>query len=143
MYQRLVVPVDGTAGSETAVPVALALAQAFSAEVIVCHVVTTPAGAKSSSAPYDAARYVSDVAARFIENGVAAKTQLQRGDPARQIHRTAVAWGADAIVMATRSRRRVEKLVLGSVADSVVRDCHLPVLLVSQRGRKAAKSVAA
>ena len=136
MYRRIVVPVDGSAGSETAVPYALALAQAFDAEVIVCYVVTTPSGPKSSDTPRDAARYASEVTARFLEGGVAAKTQVRRGDPALQIRKTAVDWSADAIVMATRSRRRVEKLMLGSVADEVVRDCRLPVLLVSSRGRR-------
>ena len=136
MYRRIVVPVDGSAASETAVPYALALAQAFDAEVIVCHVVTTPVGPKSSDTPRDAAQYASKVAAQFLEGGVAAKTQVRRGDPALQIRKTAVDWSADAIVMATRSRRRVEKLMLGSVADEVVRDCRLPVLLVSSRSRR-------
>ena len=45
----------------------------------------------------------------------------------------AAEWNVDAIVMATRSLRRVQKLVLGSVADIVVRDSRLPVLLVSSR----------
>ena len=140
MYRRIVVPVDGSAGSETAVPHALGLAQAFGAEVIVCYVVTTPDGAKKADPSRDAVDYARRVADRFVEGGVSARTQVQHGDPAVQIRKTAVTWGADAIVMATRSRRRVEKLVLGSVADEVVRDSRLPVLLVSARSRRAPKA---
>lgn len=135
MYRRIVVPVDGSAGSETAVPHALGLAQAFGAEVIVCYVVTMPEGAKKADQPKDAVDYAGGIADRFLKAGISAKTEVRRGDPALQIRKTAVAWGADAIVMATRSRRRVEKLVLGSVADEVVRDSRLPVLLVSARNR--------
>ena len=135
MYRRIVVPVDGSAGSETAVPHALGLARAFQAEVIVCHVVTAAEGTKKADVPDGAAEYASRIAERFLTGGVAAKTDVRRGDPAFQIRKSAAAWGADAVVMATRSRRRVEKLVLGSVADEVVRDSRLPMLLVSARNR--------
>ena len=135
MFRRILVPVDGTVHSEYAVAYAIDLASAVDAEVIVCRVVTTPTAANSSSDSRSAARYVSDVAQRFRDAGIATKTQVRRGDAAMEIRRTAVDWEADAIVMATRGRRRLEKLMLGSVAEAVVRDCRLPVLLVSTRRR--------
>jgi nucleotide-binding universal stress UspA family protein len=140
MYRRIVVPVDGSAHSETAVPHALSLAQAFDAEVIVCYVITAPDGTKKADPEHDAVEYVQRIAGTFREGSVRAKTQIQRGVPALQIRKTAHAFGADAIVMATRSRRRVEKLMLGSVADEVVRDSTLPVLLVSARKQRLAKA---
>ena len=138
MYQRIVVPVDGSAGSETAVPHALGLAKAFDAEVIVCYVITTPEGAKKADPAHDAVDYLQRIAQRFRDAGVQAKTQLARGEPALQIRKTAQTFGVDAIVMATRSKRGVERLMLGSVADEVVRDSKLPVLLVSARNPRRA-----
>lgn len=135
MFRRILVPVDGSSGSERAIPYALELAQVLGAEVVVCQVVTTPVGENSSGDRRHAAQYVSEIAQRFLAAGVPAKTEVPRGDPALEIRRTAVDWGVDAIVMATRSRRRLEKLMLGSVADAVVRDSRLPVLLVSSRQR--------
>lgn len=133
MFQRILLPVDGTPGSETAIPYAMDLAKALDAEVLVCHAVTAPAGGSASHARKLAAQYVADIASRFRVEGVPVRTRVRDGNPAVSIRKTAVEWDVDAIVMATRSRERVQKLMLGSVADQVVRDSHLPVLLVSSR----------
>jgi nucleotide-binding universal stress UspA family protein len=133
MFQRFLVPVDGAPGSETVIPYAINLARELGSEVVLCHVVTVPSGSGASGARKLAAQYVSDVARRFADEGIAVKTQVREGEPAAAIRKCAVEWEVEAIVMATRSRRRVEKLMLGSVADQVVRDSHLPVLLVSSR----------
>lgn len=133
MFRRILVPVDGTKGSETVIPYALELAEALDAEVLLCHVITTAQGAKTSGQRHQADQYVTRIAKQFAAAGLTVKSRVSRGDPAVQIKTTALDWGVDAIVMATRSRRRVEKLMLGSVADAVVRDSRLPVLLVSSR----------
>lgn len=133
MFQRILVPVDGTSASEKAIPYALGLAQALNAGVVVCHVITTPVAANSSGDGRPAAQYVTEIAQRFRAGGVEAKTQVRRGSPSMEINKSAVDWDVDAIVMATRSRRRLEQLMLGSVAEAVVRDSRLPVLLVSSR----------
>jgi len=135
MFRRILIPVDGTAGSEKAVPYAVGLAQALDAEVVICHVINTPITPTAAEEERAAARYATKVAERIRSAEVAIKTQVRRGDPPTEIKKAAVHWNADAIVMATRGRQRVEKLVLGSVADAVVRDSHLPVLLVSSRQR--------
>lgn len=144
MFRRILVPVDGKATSERAIPYATQLAQALDAEVLVCQVITTPITVKASAEESAAAAYVTRIAERFLQAGITAKTQVRRGEPAIEIKRTAVDWNVDVIVMATRGRRRLEKLMLGSVADAVVRDSHLPVLLVSARRqtRQAARAAA-
>jgi nucleotide-binding universal stress UspA family protein len=143
MFRRILVPVDGTAGSEQAVACACGLAKALDAEVLVCHVIGEAAGTRASGQAPDAAQYVTKIAQRFRDEGVPARTQVRRGAPALEIKAAAVEWNVDLIVMATRSRRRLEKLMLGSVADAVVRESHLPVLLVSSRRRAAKRSEAA
>ncbi len=140
MFKRILVPVDGTKGSEQAVPYAKTLAKAVDAEVIVCTVSTMPAAPSSSSRDQEADSYVNKVADQFRRAGVTVKTLICRGDAPYEIKKAAVDWNVDAIVMATRSRQRVQRLVLGSVADIIVRDCKLPVLLVSSRRRPRRKA---
>ena len=135
MLKRILVPVDGTAGSEKAVPYAVELAKALGSEIVVCRVVTAPAGPNTSTVSIDVARYVSRVAERIREDGLVVRTLVGTGEPALEINKAAAQWNVDAIVMATRSRQRLEKLMLGSVADAVVRDSRLPVLLISSRKR--------
>lgn len=135
MFERILVPVDGTAGSEKAVPYGLELALAQGAEVVVCYVITKPLTANAAAEEQAAATYVNKIAEKFRSAGVVARAQVRHGDPPMEINKAAIDWDIDGIVMATRSRRRVEKLMLGSVADLVVRDSSLPVLLVSSRHR--------
>lgn len=133
MFSRILVPLDGRSASETVIPSALEFARSVGAEVVLCHVITGPLAANASAQPRYAVEYLRDVAQLFLAAGISCKTQVRRGDPAIEIKTIALDWSVDAIVMATRSRRKVEKFVLGSVADAVVRDSHLPVLLVSSR----------
>ena len=64
MFQRILVPVDGTLGSEKVIPYALGLAKALDAEVVVCQVITMPAAASSSGDRRHAALYVTEIAQR-------------------------------------------------------------------------------
>ena len=99
----------------------------------VCHVITTPIAPGSSTEERNAAKYIERIAERFRAKGVTTRTLVRRGEAPLEINKAAAEWNVDAVVMATRSRQRLQKLVLGSVADIVVRDSRLPVLLVSSR----------
>jgi nucleotide-binding universal stress UspA family protein len=54
---------------------------------------------------------------------------IRAGDPARAILQTALELDADLIVVGTHQREGVERLVLGSVAEHVLRGAHCPVLV--------------
>ncbi|MCH8066650.1 MAG: universal stress protein [Chloroflexi bacterium] len=93
-------------------------------------------GPNLSSREQEADTYVNKIADRFRRRGITVKTQVSCGDAPYEIKTGAIDWKVDAIVMATRSRQRVQKLVFGSVADVVVRDSRLPVLQVSSRRQR-------
>jgi len=54
---------------------------------------------------------------------------VRLGDPAAAIHQTAVDVDADMIVVGTHGRRGLEKMLLGSVAEELIRVAHLPVVV--------------
>lgn len=56
--------------------------------------------------------------------------RLENGDPVKEILRAAQENGCDLIVMGTHSRSGIGRLVLGSVAEYVVRHAHCPVVTV-------------
>ncbi len=70
----------------------------------------------------------------FIRMNVPSQTRLvavvRRGNPAEEIKRFAQEEGIDLIVMATHGRTGVRHMVMGSVAERVVRLCSVPVLTV-------------
>jgi len=63
------------------------------------------------------------------------EAQVTAGDPAEAIVRTAAEIGVDLIVMATHGRTGLPHILLGSVAEKVVRHASCPVLTVRQRER--------
>lgn len=61
------------------------------------------------------------------------ETQVATGLTAETILDAAQTWGADLIVMGTQGRQGLTRLVLGSVADAVVRGADIPVMTVRER----------
>lgn len=61
------------------------------------------------------------------------EVDVMMGDPGVEVLRAAKRWGANLIVMATHGRKGLRHLVLGSVAEQVVRDASCPVLTVSPK----------
>ena len=62
--------------------------------------------------------------------GIDVKTHILHGDPAEQVMQTAKEFGVDIIVMGTHGRTGLSHLIMGSVAESVIKNSKTPVLCV-------------
>ena len=141
MFKRLLVPLDGTRRSASVVPLAVQIALGFHSEVRILTVVKAQSGERGALVPgagvgtlveaetCQAEEYLRTVAPRFDDQGICISTEVRVGDPVKEILMSADDFGCDIITMATRSRHNLGKLVFGSVADAVVRESRLPVLL--------------
>ena len=144
-YQNILVPVDGSETSFAAVAKAAELAKAFGSKITVVQVLTLD--------PYIAAEYITanqtndlierarasivktleEAKQKFTEQGVEAETKLLEGQViAREITNAAKDLNADLIVIGSHGRTGLKKLFLGSVAQSVLGEAHIPVLVVRQ-----------
>jgi nucleotide-binding universal stress UspA family protein len=145
MYKHLLVTLDGTARSEAAVPHAIKVARAMGAEITLLRVVDAVAaewserGAMGKSQAETTIRsmfadqaqaYLERVAALIERDGIRVHTLVKQGPPARQIITSAHEVDADAIAMSTHSRRGLNRLMFGSVAEQVLHETSLPVILV-------------
>ena len=136
----ILVPVDGSALAEQAIPVAAALARRHASQLELAIVHSPTPHDALPDAPWNAMsqsmqnRYAADRAAALtsMDDGVVARSVLLRGDPAEQIARRARQIGADLIVMATHGRTGFDRAINGSVADTVIRESGVPVLLVRE-----------
>ena len=61
-----------------------------------------------------------------------AQSHLMMGEAAREIIHLAEDLGAGLVVMGSRGRRGIRRVLMGSVSDSVVRQAHYPVLVVRE-----------
>lgn len=137
MYDRILVPTDGSDGASRALAHALDVAGRTGASIDAVYVVDTGAvvdGATTGLLDRLAAegdRAVETVADRTAAAGVElAGTAVVEGRPAARIVDYAAARGADLIVLGTHGRTGVDRYLLGSVAERVVRRAGVPVLVV-------------
>ena len=132
MFDRILVPLDGSFNAE-AILQPLGGIVGTGAEVSLVHVL--PLGASGLDAasgimiePEQAERYFADVRCRFPALGD--RTIIERGDPIDGILRSAEKSKVGLIAMATHGRTGLRRLIMGSVAERVVRRSSFPVLLV-------------
>jgi nucleotide-binding universal stress UspA family protein len=145
MFKHLLVTLDGSPRAEAVIPHAIDIAKAMRAEVTLVRVVDaansdwsergaigkSQASTSIKSTYVDQATvYLNRVAEQLRAAGVTAHAIVKQGHAAKQIVATAKEADADAITMATHSRRGLNKLMFGSVADEVLHESQLPILLV-------------
>ncbi|MCH8949256.1 MAG: universal stress protein [Chloroflexi bacterium] len=128
---KILVPVDKSHRDGIVLPYITQTAKAFRATVIVTHIVPLHR-AVVPGAVREAEAYASAVAAGLREQEVDAESVVRRGDPAPAIVALAGECQVDMIVMTSRGRSGIGKLVLGSVADAVLANCQKPVILLSE-----------
>jgi len=143
MFKHILVPVDGSATSQTAVAKAADLAKAFASEVTVIYVIDPyPFTGVGTDFAYGQAEYLSAATAEanaavhaakeaLTQVGVTVDTSVIEAHTAwRGIVEAGASLGADLIVMGSHGRSGLEKLMLGSVAQAVLSHTKLPVLVV-------------
>jgi nucleotide-binding universal stress UspA family protein len=124
VFKHILVPLDGTAESEVVIAHAKDTARAMRAQITLLRVVDSPQTAD------EARPYLMDLRARLRMAEVTAHMLVKQGPPAQQIIAAAREVSADAIAMATHSRRGLSRMMVGSVAEEIVRLADMPVLLV-------------
>jgi universal stress protein A len=130
---------DFSPASDVALTWATSLARYKHAKLVILHVeqprVPDGGGEIYSSYILD---YHSDSLMKRLENVTPADSQvcythrLASGDPATEILRVADEVEADMIVMSTHGRSGLPRMLMGSVAENVVRLAHCPVVIVKQ-----------
>jgi nucleotide-binding universal stress UspA family protein len=140
MYDRILVPTDGSTETERAVEHAAELAAAHGANLHAVYVVNSATFAglhmeTSWEGVSEVLREEGESALDRVENiaegyDVAVTTTLLDGSPSKRIVEYAEGEDCDLVVMGTHGRGGIDRLLLGSVAEGVVRACSVPVLTV-------------
>lgn len=132
----ILLPLDGSSLAEQALPYAAALAQRTAARLILVRAVQAHtildvgAGEAQAGVVSRAEHALEATAARLREAGIAAEAHVYYDRAAPAILDAARRHHADLIVMSTHGRSGIGRVVYGSVADDVLRNAEVPVLLV-------------
>jgi nucleotide-binding universal stress UspA family protein len=138
---RILVPLDGSRVAEGALPYAEALARATGARISLLTVMPPlpvesvlqrfkPVRGFQRGLDRDRRAYLKRAAAGMSDRGLETTSMLWHGNPAQTIVRIAERVAGTLVVMATHGAGGLERWMVGSVADRVMRTCARSVLLV-------------
>ncbi|HET8761336.1 MAG TPA: universal stress protein [Nitrospiria bacterium] len=139
--KTILVPTDFSEGSQAALDYAVNLAKSFGSKIVLLHVIETTTYTMTEALQlvnvYEVVRTaVEPVLDQMVTDLQQQKLSVSRavaqGASAHEIVSQAREVGADLIVMGTHGRRGVNHLMVGSVAERVVRTAACPVLTVRQ-----------
>jgi len=136
MFDRILVPLDGSREAEAVFPPLRRLLRRKDAEVILFQAVNLPlavqfdhAGAVLSGLESDATAYLGEQRARLESEGAQVRTHVESGRSADAILRAAEAHQASLIAMSTHGRSGFVRWMLGSITEDVMRRSRIPVFV--------------
>jgi nucleotide-binding universal stress UspA family protein len=140
-FGTILVPLDGSALAEAALPKAVELAEVSGAHILLLRAAQaqTLPGVDPTEAQVrvvsEAEAYLAEIQKRLARQGhVKVETAVWYGPAAYAIVEAARVRKADEIVMTTHGRSGLGRLLLGSVAESVLRGTTTPILLLRAEG---------
>lgn len=152
-FERIVVAVDDSDPSDAAAAFALDVARGSASTLVLCAAIETVDLLEQAAASgFDRMSMLEEFRAstqtllgrlstRARARGIAVETVVAEGDPIATILRAATTHRAGLIVVGTHGRRGMRRFVLGSVAEGVVRQSHVPVVVVRASHLRAAMDV--
>ena len=146
MFRHLLVPLDGSRMSESALPAAARLAARTGATLTLVHVIEKHAPSEVHSERHlvsaeEAAAYLAEVARRSALAGLRVETHVHTAevsDVARSIAEHSAELAPDLVVLSTHGRGSAHRLIFGAIAQQVIQLGATPVLLVRPSEEAAA-----
>ena len=142
MYKKILVPLDGSELSEAVLNHVIIIATSCQVPEVVLIRVREPLDnsvrvtldaeiAKELDQAYndEAASYLKSIAKTLEKKGIGVKVEVLEGNPAEKIIKYSKDNEIDLIVMSTHGRSGFSRIVFGSVADKVLRQTEVPLLL--------------
>lgn len=144
MFERILVPLDGSPLSERALPLAISLAQKYGGKIILLRVLDIPVPTPPASHPEvtigwvrEARREAHEEAKSYLDarqrevhrQGIKVRALMRDRSPAEDILDVAASEKVDLIVMSAHGRGGLARWTFGSVADKVARHSPCPVLV--------------
>jgi nucleotide-binding universal stress UspA family protein len=138
LFEKILVPLDGSEHSIKALETAVQIAHKFNGKITLIHVYSigglaispTPVRGFIEAIRKVGASILADGEKRVKAEGVHVETLLMEGHTVEQIVKTCREGKFDLIVMGARGLSKVKEMLLGSVSDGVIRHACCPVLIV-------------
>jgi nucleotide-binding universal stress UspA family protein len=143
MFDKILVPLDGSELAEAIVPHAEAVADRHQAEVILLQVLSAKRvnPERAAKERHESEDYLMGVEQRLLEKGMNARYTIRHGsDPAAEIVDYAEVNKVDLIAMSTHGRSGMSRWLFGSVASRVLQGTSKPILLIRSAGARISQT---
>jgi len=130
VFEKILVPTDGSEYADRAVEVALGLARELGTRVVALHVLDEKLILPLEVLEEEGRHILEEVRRRGEEIEVPVDEIILFGNPRQDMAKIATKSGADLMIIGTHGRTGVEKLLLGSVAENALKTVEVPVMLV-------------
>jgi len=138
LFEKILVPVDGSRNSARALKVAIEIAKKFDGKITLIHVYSVTACKHAGMRFDECVQALRKVGSRILANrekkvkaeGVKVEKMLMEGHIVEEIIKTSRDGEFDLIVIGARGLSRIKELLLGSVSTGVTRHARCPVLVV-------------
>ena len=146
MYKKIMVAISDDETSRNALKEALHIAAAYGAKICIVHAVTNPGDYdERSDAVHQDGSDLLEQARSIATETLTVETRLLEADGqyglngvSEVISNAVSGWGADLLVVGTKGRRGLERLVIGSVAGKLVNTVDTSILLIRLHSKTAA-----
>ncbi|HYK84515.1 MAG TPA: universal stress protein [Ktedonobacteraceae bacterium] len=147
MFKRIMVPLDGSARAERALPIAARIAQASDGVLVLVRVVNVPMGYRPSQAQgstlmqevldskAEARQYLTGLSESDMLTGISCEVEVLHGAPALAILDTIPKLGADLVVICSHGKTDAKRWAMGSVARKIASHSSIPVLILREDGK--------
>jgi nucleotide-binding universal stress UspA family protein len=129
---RILVPLDGSAESNAALPLARTLAKAMTAPITLLRVLAE----HDAGTTRQVTEHLDRIARELAESDISVDSLVRHGRAAQEIVAEIRARPTAMVVMRTHARSGIERVILGSVADRVLADCPVPLVLMRPGERR-------
>jgi len=147
MFEKILVCLDGSELSEQIIPFVIEQAKQFNSKVVLVQAIATPSSVPTAtgsvSGPalkeqinaqeHKAKNYLSGIALKLGDDGIEVEYSTLKGSPGHSIVDYAHENEVSLIAIATHGHSGIKRAVLGSVADYVIRQSHLPMLVIKPK----------
>lgn len=148
-FKKIIVPVDFSRAANAGVELAANVAKDSGARLLIVHVQEPPEAYNSGVMYYGIAEPTAEELMKMLTDivpgnpSIAYEHRLIQGDPADAIVRLVREEEADLIVLSSSGRTGLTRVLMGSVAEVIVRKAPCPVLVCKQAARQPLPSVPA
>jgi nucleotide-binding universal stress UspA family protein len=136
MFKTILVPLDGSAESNVALPLARAMAQPTGGAIWLVRVVPVSPLPDGHTRTHEAALSIQRVADELSRGGLEVHPVTREGDAGQEILHLSTEAAADVIVMRTHGRAGLERAVFGSVAEQILQNTTVPLAVLRPGGRR-------